>query len=434
MSRRLALVWALLLLCWAGPMAHAQSPLSSSVVPTRTALSRLGLERQWINVAPIAGTERILKIGRGKDLLVVLTNLAMLHVYDAETGRPLWSAQIGESSRAALGASENSYAVFVTSANIMTALDRKTGRVIWRENLDTLPSSASVANDDQVLVGMSSGMVHCYNLREKQEKGPDKIREKPELAWKLATGGEVRTRPLLADQFVCIGSSDGKVSVDMVSDATPLFRVVTGGPIGRDMASYGTRTLLIPSADQSLYAVDVFTSKISWVFPSGAPIEQGPIVAREEIFVINDAGGLTVLDPKTGVPRWTTSTDSGRLLGASPTKVYLFSQDNDLMIVDRASGKLLQDPAATYQRAGLNLRDFELSFPSRFDDRLYMATPSGVIVCLREIGQNSPALLRDPKAEPFGQVPPEGIKELPNPFQEAPDDANAEAPAEEPLP
>ncbi len=55
---------------------------------------------------------------------------------------------------------------------------------------------------------------------------------------------------------------------------------------------------------------------------------------------------------------------------------------------------------ATNQRAGVNLREFGLSMLNRFDDRMYFATDSGMVVCLREIGATQPRLLRDPKALP----------------------------------
>lgn len=437
MSRRLALVWALSLLCWAGPKSHAQSPASTAVAPTRTALSRLGLERQWITVAPVAGSEQVLRISRGKELLFVQTNQGLIHAYDAETGHPVWSTQIGERTPQALPISQNSFAVFATTANILTALDRNTGRVIWQTNLEVLPSSGTTADEEKVLVGLANGKLRCYDLKESQPKGPEKIRSKPSMAWQVVTGGSIQTRPVLADRICCFGSSDGKAYVNLTNDGLGLYRIPTGGQIGEELGSFGTRMLLVPSADDVLYAVDVLTAKVLWTFATGAPISQGPIVANDEIFVINDAGRLSAVDPKTGSGLWTAATDHGKFLGVSPSKVYLLSQDNDLMVVARDSGKMLLDPAATHQRAGLNLRDFTLTFPGRQDDRIILATPSGVIVCLREVGATEPKLLRAPDAKPFGYIPPEGIKELPNPFETAPADPNAapeEAPAAEPQP
>lgn len=433
MTRRLALVWAISLSCWAGTSTQAQSTVAGTPLPSRTSLSRLGLERQWITMAPVAGTERVLRISRGRDLLFVQTSEGILHVYEAETGKPLWSVQIGEPSTRALSISQNSYAVFASSANILSAMDKATGRIIWRENLSVLPTSGTAANDEHLLVGLENSMVRCYDLKEAQPKGPDKIRAKPAIAWDVATGGPIHTRPTISDQLACFGSSDGKVYVNLTHEATPLFRIPTGGPIGKELATHDTRVLLIPSADHDLYAVDVLTAQVLWTFPTGAPISQGPIVAQDEIFVINDGGSLSSLETKTGSAKWTVGTDEGNLLGVSPTKVYLLSQDNDLMVVARDSGKVLLDPAATFQRAGLNLRDFTVNFPAKLDDRLYLATPSGLLMCLREIGATTPHLLRHPQTKPFGYVPPEGIKAVPNPFEEAPStpaDPNAPAPAE----
>ena len=71
----------------------------------------------------------------------------------------------------------------------------------------------------------------------------------------------------------------------------------TGGSIGAGFGSYGTRTLLIPSADDNLYALDILTAELQWTFPSGSPIDQAPLVAGEDIYVINQAGNLSQLDP-----------------------------------------------------------------------------------------------------------------------------------------
>ncbi|WP_337177473.1 PQQ-binding-like beta-propeller repeat protein [Paludisphaera sp.] len=427
MSRRLALLWAPLLLCWAGPTAFAQSQASSVAVPSRAALARLGLERQWVTVAPVGGSERVLRISRGQDYLFVQTNQGFIHAYDVETGRPVWSAQVGEHSSNAMPISQNSYAVFASSANVLTALDRHTGRTIWRHGLGSSPTSGTTADDDHVVVGMGTGMLRCFDLREEEGDRPVKIRSTPKLSWNLATGGAVRTRPLFGDRIVCFGSDDGRTYVSLKNEPTNLYRVSTGGPIGAELASHGTRSLLIPSADFNLYSVDVLTAKIQWVFPSGAPISQGPIVAQDSIFVINDRGDLSVLDPTSGEAKWTTATDHGKFLGVSPTKVYLLSPDNDLVVVARDSGKVLLDPAATFRRAGLDLREFTLSFPERFDDRLFLATQSGVILGLREVGATTPQPLQPPSDKPFGYVPPEGITEIHNPFEAAPADTDPDA-------
>ncbi len=325
----------------------------------------------------------------------------------------------GGSTPNARPVSSNSYMVFGTSADVLNALDRKTGRTIWTTHLGTIPTCGTVADEDRVMVGTIDGKVLGYSLRSKGPKGEVKIRDKPveEFGWQ--TGGPVYTLPLSAEHMVAFGSSDGRVYVVMNNERTPLYRIRTGGPIGDGLGSYGTRTLLIPSADNNLYAVDLLTSENLWVFPSGAPIDQAPLVAGEDIFSINEGGYLTLLDPATGNVRWNTLTPGGRLVAVGGNKIYLRSWGNDLIIIDRGNGQVVANGLATNQRAGVNLREFGLSMLNRFDDRMYFATDSGMVVCVREIGATQPRLLRDPKALPFGYIPPEGIRKTPPPVPEA---------------
>ena len=122
-----------------------------------------------------------------------------------------------------------------------------------------------------------------------------------------------------------------------------------------------------------------------------------------------------------------------QLVSISATKIYLRSYNLDLFIVDRKTGRVLVDPGETLLRAGLNLREYELNIVNRFNDRLYFATPSGLIVCLREAGQVHPRPLKDPKAHPFGYVPPEGINATPPaaPCERSPSPRPAAEPGEE---
>jgi hypothetical protein len=125
------------------------------------------------------------------------------------------------------------------------------------------------------------------------------------------------------------------------------------------------------------------------------------------------AGDLSSIDPSTGQPRWTVPTQGGQLAAVTPSKVYLRSYNRDLFIVDRATGRMVADPSESHLRAGLDLREFDMSVVNRFDDRLIFATSCGMIVALRELGMAQPQLLRDPKQLPFGYIPPEGLQLTP---------------------
>ena len=434
MCRRFLPVGVLLTIV-AGSSARAQMPFPRDLIPTRTSLERLGLERQWYNVVPLNATERLLGISRTADLVFAQTSYARLHTFDAESGRHLWTAELGEHAFFARGVAANSFAVYVTIANFLFALDRGTGRALWKTNLGTIPTSTPAADETHVMVGMTNGLLMGFYVKRPDARGNPVILDAPYPAWNWHAGSAIHTRPLPAGAIMAWGGGDGKAYGTMADEATTVWRFATGGPIGEGLGAYGTQTLLIPSGDYVLYAVDLLSGQRLWQFPSGAPIVQEPMVADQDVLVINTAGNLTLLNPTNGEPRWTTATRGGRLNAISAKTVYLRSENLDLFLVDRATGRMVVDPSETHLRAGLNLREYDLDIVNRFDDRIFFATRSGMILCLRELGQTQPRLLRDPKAPPFGYIPPEGIKLTPPTPPAAEPGAEAEAqPKNEPAP
>jgi len=412
MSHRHLLAWFLVAL--AAAPAAGQAPFPADLVPTRSALARLGLERQWMGVVPLAGEERLVNFSMSGGLIFAQTNRGYFHTYNAETGQPLWSTRLGTQTARARPASVNSFAVFVTNLNTLFAIDRRTGRTIWSTDLGTLPSSSTACDENQVMVGLGNGRMVAYNLKVR-ENDKDRIAASPVEAWNWQTGAIVETRPLPAGKLVAFGSDDGRLYVTLSDERTILYRIATGGPIARGLGSFGTRLLLVPSADQNLYGVDLLTAKILWTFASGSPISQAPLVGGNDIFIINDGGLLSSIDAATGSPHWTVSTLGGRLLTIGAKRVYLESHDEDLFIIDRASGQTIAAPRDTLYRVGLNLRPFEYGLTNIINDRLYFATTSGLIVALRELGEVNPMPLRNPKEQAFGTIPPEGVSLVPPP-------------------
>ena len=93
-----------------------------------------------------------------------------------------------------------------------------------------------------------------------------------------------------------------------------LYRIATGGEIDAPLGTYGTRLLLIPSADKNVYAVDLFTANVNWTFSSGAPVLQEPLVADNDVYVVNKAGILGSLDVRIPARRPLDDADPRRPL------------------------------------------------------------------------------------------------------------------------
>ncbi|SIO18585.1 Outer membrane protein assembly factor BamB, contains PQQ-like beta-propeller repeat [Singulisphaera sp. GP187] len=440
MSRRIVL--SCIFLALMGTTVRAQIPISRDLLPTRTALGRVGLERNWMAAVPMEPTEKLLEISMADNLIFAQTDHAGFHTFDSESGRLLWSAHLGRQLRDAFPASVNSRLVFVTNSNLLYALDRHTGRTVWVENLSVLPSSPTACDEGQVMVGLSTGMLRSFSLYLKDAKGVvvKDAKGQPVLspqalfASNWQTSGPLKSRPIPAGRMVVFGGHDGRAYVALTDTPKMLYRIATGGAIEAPISFFGARTFLIPSADQNVYSVDLFTATVMWTFSAGAPVLQEPLVADRDVYVVNTSGVLNAVDIGKGSARWSTSTHGGRLMAVTEKRIYLESYDEDLFIVDRESGRIVADPRSTYTRAGVNLRSYDLSLTNTINDRLYLASSTGLIFSLREIGQTKPRLLRDPKAPKFGSIPPEGVPMEPPSGITAPSILDLHVPADEAKP
>ncbi len=394
MPRRIALA-CLGLLLMAGT-AQAQVGFGRSSIPSRQALARVNLHMQWQGNVPLEGAEKLTELSVDSGMLFAQTTFANFHAFDAESGRYLWTAHLGRVTTKAEPAAVNAFAVYVTNSNQLYAFDRRTGRPMWSQGLHDTPSSAVNADEALVTVGLDSGKLVTFNAKTGEEK------------WNIQANARISSRPLVASRVIAFASEDKKLYLSRAENPRLLWRFPSGAPILAPLASHGVRTLIMASTDKNVYAMDLFTGETNWVFPTGAAVKQEPLVVDDDVYVVNDEGNLSEVDANTGTFRWTVSTLGGRLLAVSGSRVYLESHDDDLFVVDRQTGKIIFDPLTTLQRSGINLRSYTLGPTNRLDDRLYFGSTNGLLLCLREINQQAPRMLRDPKAKPFGFIPDEG--------------------------
>ena len=182
MPRRLTL--ACLALTLAIGTARAQVPYGDEAIPSRRALARVNLDLQWAGVVPLDGAEKLTEISIDAGMLFAQTNSANFYAYDAETGRPLWTAHLGRVTTQSQPASVNSTTVFVTNSNRIYALDRRTGRQVWTHELTDIPSSATAADEDHVMVGTESGKLEAFDAKT----GNDRVEHPDQRPDHLAAG------------------------------------------------------------------------------------------------------------------------------------------------------------------------------------------------------------------------------------------------------
>jgi outer membrane protein assembly factor BamB len=393
------------LLFTSGDLKGQASPIASYQGATRKFKLYLPLSK-----APATGDTFSI---RGA-MIFAQTDHAGFYAYDAETGRFFWRTDLGRVTGKAQAAAVNSSEVYATNGQTIHAMDRVNGRLKWVQNVEpsntgqtsfrpgAFASSPAAANEERVVVGLTTGRVTALNVKDLRTPQNPYGQSPGSLAWTWQTDGVVTARPIVGGNIAVFGSQDKKVYAARDNPRGLYLRFPTDGPISASMGTHGNRTVLVPSEDGNLYAIDVFNGHQFWVHSTGAPIDQEPLVGDDDVYVVNSRGSLAAIDIKTGENRWTLPSGAEHLLAVSGSRVYLRSEYGDLIVVDRKTGALLFDANATRDRAGLNLREYTVVKTNRLNDRIYMASPTGVLICLREVGHNRPLLVRHPSAIPFG--------------------------------
>lgn len=139
------------------------------------------------------------------------------------------------------------------------------------------------------------------------------------------------------------------------------------------------------SQDGYVHAIQEKDGTHLWRFSTGDPINEAPVVIGYRVFVTSELGGLYNLDAKSGKVMWYTPGIT-RFLAASRSRLYTLDQLGRIVVLDARTGARLDSlvlPAVwTIQPANY------------WTDRLYFATSSGLLMCLREAGLPKPAVHR----------------------------------------
>lgn len=431
------IAWALLLTLLAAPAASAQSQLVAATLPTESQLERAGLTRQWNAVVPLAdASEQVIRISKADNQLFAQTNQGIFYAFDAETGARQWSTRLGATSPFSLPVASNSSLVFVPNQDHLLGLDRRYGRIVFNVLLESVATSAPVADDELVMVGILGKKIAAYDIKKQR------------IVWNVASNEPVVSRGILTPRVVAFAAQDGQLFVIANQELrnTVLYRFEAGGAISASLGTLGTRTLLAASQDNNIYALDLYTGDQKWTFPTDGAIASDFLVSGDMIYALNRAGTLTAIDlnqfwavkdPSGGIaglfpsdqmqkakekaaeldeqqfrnfavlPRaaWERRGVYGELLALTPKRIILRDSNGSAYIVGRGTGDELLSPVEMLNSAGLDLRPFKLSFTNEANDRVYMASPQGLIICLREINLVQPVPLRAKSEHPFGYVP-----------------------------
>lgn len=336
----------------------------------------LGLETMWstfVRVDPARGRVRSLQLIHG--LLLAQTDQGTVQAIHPETGRTLWSAELGSPQLTTMPPGANDKFVAVTNGSTLYLLDRSSGAVRWQHRVSGSPSAGCALNDDRVWVPLDNGIIEAYLLERRE--GYELIDGIPK---RYASSSGALVSPLVEGKRCSWSVSEGFVySAEETFKDLKQFRFRVDDDLSIGPAAIAPH-LFAASRRGTVFALSNDLGNEVWRFSIGDSVSHPLVTIDGALYVISETGSMVRLDPSVGRQVW-FGRGVKRFLAAGADRLYLLDQYDRLTVRDAATGS---------QFGAAPTAGFDLPCYNDETDRIYLASTTGLVQCLRESRQIEP--------------------------------------------
>ena len=164
---------------------------------------------------------------------------------------------------------------------------------------------------------------------------------RPTVRWRVHTGGEVYTSPVVVGNAVFVGTKSGFLTALDVATGAERWRVDLGGYVVRATPAVAGGTVYV-GAGYALFAVDAATGRERWRLPIRFAGSPSPTVSDGVVYAGTQEGHLYAVDAATGIERWHVEVEG--LVFGSPAvaggTVFVGGDAGALHAFDAATGRL----------------------------------------------------------------------------------------------
>lgn len=377
--------------------AEAQIPR----IITEQAAQQNGLHRAWVSQVEFDPSfSRVQGLlldvvdppdpaGLRRDTLFVHSRSGLIHAMDAETGGTLWVAQVGNRKYPNLGPAVNDRFVAVINGTMLYLLDRADGTIIWERSMARVPSAAPVLTPDLLMVPALSGQISSYRLPIWRENEGWEFAIREENIYQ--SFGVINIPPIVSGESLAWATSRGFLYISTPDNANVRFRLQTRDEITAPLG-YWSPAVMVASRDGYVYAINEISGNTLWRYGVGSAINQPPLCIDGKCYIVPEDGGMYCLKALTGEEWWPgPAPNIEQLVAASTTKVYATDGYAHLLSLDIRTGGML---------SSLPIPGFKHLLTNTHTDRIYMASESGLVICLHERDLAKP--LVHPRPGPIG--------------------------------
>ena len=253
--------------------------------------------------------------------------------YDAATGREIW----GIKTKLPLGAGPgygDGVLAFGSSDGDLIAIDAGSGRELWRLAVGSEVLASPVIGAGVIVVRTVDGRLRGFSARDGKT-----IWSVEQTLPALTLRGN--SPPRLAGNVVVAGFNNGRVGAYEIASGDPAWEVAIANPQGR--------TELERLVD----------------------VGQGLQIVSTEVYVVGYHGRAVGIDVGTGVVLWQQDMSSFAGLSADFTSVYVTTDVDAVIALDRRAG------AQVWRQEALRLRD--VTAPTRFGNAIVVGDFEGYL-------------------------------------------------------
>ncbi|MFO1094490.1 MAG: PQQ-binding-like beta-propeller repeat protein [Planctomycetaceae bacterium] len=375
-------------------VAQTASAQPRAVLPANRDLSRYGLELHWWGQAVIdPGQDQVSNVNVDEDIVYLQSDDGIVTAFQAESGKKLWAQLLGSPYKVLLPMSTNERDAFVCNGQQLFGLNKFTGEVAWELKLPHQPSTSPEADNDRVFLGMVDGSVYCYDLariRKLAEQGRLPRWSANAYQWRHKAAQEITSPPISNGQTVVFGSLNGTIYSVKTLDHRLVFQFETDEPIPTPIGR-GADSLFVVSEDTRMYCLNRESGLRRWTFTAGVPIRTEPRVIGGSVYVAPVREGLYCLSAAGGTINWHQSRAAA----------FLAATDNYVFAADSLNNVLLLSPQDGGVLGELPLRGYTQLLPNDRTNRLFMCSSDGLVICIREKGQEFPLYHKFPERRPI---------------------------------
>ena len=360
--------------------------------------------------------DKVAHIVNDEDVVFVQSTAGIITALNAETGREMWTAQVGRTDEVAMPATSNASIVMIVVGPALYALDKFSGKELFSYRLPSQPSAGPVITEGSFFIPLSDESLCACALNtlqylERFQKLPPGIGQA--IAWRFATGEVIKRAPVAGSSRVGFVTEQGNIFVVDISGGLAgrsKFQFLMQSPATAPLtlATRDQEYLLAAAANNRLFCIGMNTNgRMQWTFPLGQRVSEPITVIGQDVYIVGDEGELLGLGLQSGLPLQTVNaepfalTDVEVLVSVTEKAVYVIDSAGRLVTVNRRTGQVA---------AKEEYRDLTLPIRNSVTDRLYLSSTSGRVVCMKESGIDFPIYHQNPQRSP---IMPEVAKPAP---------------------